>query len=84
MPLTIGRWRIDRYENAVWLQKQPDPKCPDCHGVGRTDDDAQDIETPAGEPVPRIEICDCWNPWGGHRIPIRFRLRSPITERYPF
>ncbi|MFJ3878010.1 hypothetical protein ACIPW5_11175 [Streptomyces sp. NPDC090077] len=80
MPLTLGRWRIDRYENAIWLQRQPDPNCLDCNGAGRTDDEAQEIETSQ----PRIEICDCWNPWGGIRIPIHFRLRSPITERYPF
>jgi hypothetical protein len=74
--ITIWRWRIDLYGNAIYLQTGPKPGCKDCHGIGRTDAEAQGSDTETSH----IEICDCWNPWGSRRIPIWFRR----TERYPF
>ncbi|MFD6113653.1 hypothetical protein ACFWG0_26570 [Streptomyces yangpuensis] len=78
MPLTVGRWRIDRYEKAIYLQKQPNPKCGDCRGHGSIE------TTPANhdrliEAV--LEPCGCWDPFRSIRIPLG---RTVITERYPF
>lgn len=73
--ITIRRWRIDLYENAIYVQKQPDPKCRECRGAGS-------IETSLTEHDQLVEPCGCWDPYHYVRIPVR--LRAPITERYPF
>ncbi|MCY0959928.1 hypothetical protein [Streptomyces sp. H27-H5] len=75
--LTIRRWRIDLYESAVYIQKQPDPKCIDCRGEG----DITRGADPWGE-EPDLQPCDCWNPFHSLRIPLR--PRTVINERYPF
>ncbi|MFD5678379.1 hypothetical protein [Streptomyces sp. NPDC127040] len=77
--ITIQRWRIDLYENAIYVQRQPDPRCADCHGRG-------DIVRgpgigPYGE-EPDFEPCPCWDPYRNLRIPLR--PRTVINERYPF
>jgi hypothetical protein len=77
--LTIRRWRIDLYESAIYIQKQPDPKCAECHGKG---------DIPHGPGIgpwgeePDLEPCSCWNPFRSLRIPLR--PRTVINERYPF
>jgi hypothetical protein len=73
MTIRIGRLRIEVYESALYLQLEPKPRCKTCRGTGRTDPEGQGIDTPPGQPVPPIEICDCWNPWGSKRIPLRRR-----------
>ncbi|MER7734151.1 hypothetical protein ABTX80_24995 [Streptomyces erythrochromogenes] len=78
MPLTIGRWRIDRYEKTLYLQRQPDPKCSKCRGHGSVEVTPADHDRLI-EAV--IEPCDCWDPFANIRIPIG---RTVITERYPF
>ncbi|OLZ72527.1 hypothetical protein AVW11_03805 [Streptomyces amritsarensis] len=75
--LTLGRWRIDLYERALYLQRQPDPKCAECHGEGT-------VETPAEHallPDAQVEPCACWDPFKNIRIPLGRRL--VITERWP-
>jgi len=79
MPLTIGRWRIDRYERALYIQKQPDPKCPDCRGSGSHY--GEHASHPGAE-EPDIVPCRCWDPFRSLRIPLA--RRTVITERYPF
>ncbi|MFJ3839415.1 hypothetical protein ACIPY6_28465 [Streptomyces sp. NPDC090054] len=78
MSLTIGRWRIDRYERALYVQRQPNPRCLECMGTGSY------YVAYAGDPQADeavIEPCGCWDPFSSIRIPIG---RTVITERYPF
>jgi hypothetical protein len=77
--ITIRRWRIDLYDNAIYIQKQPGPKCSACNGRG-------DIECgpgvgPYGE-EPDFRPCPCWDPYRSLRIPLG--RRAVATERYPF
>ncbi|MGW9371133.1 hypothetical protein ACWGVR_14120 [Streptomyces xanthophaeus] len=76
--ITIRRWRIDLYENAIYVQKQPDPKCRECAGRGHTE------HGPGydGGEEPYLAPCPCWDPFRSLRIPLV--RRAPITERYPF
>ncbi|MFF5445427.1 hypothetical protein [Streptomyces sp. NPDC012888] len=75
--ITIRRWRIDLYERALYLQKQPNPRCADCGGKGHVEygPGYHDGEEPYFAP------CDCWDPFHNIRIPVG---RTVITERYPF
>ncbi|MFJ8208164.1 hypothetical protein [Streptomyces sp. NPDC096033] len=74
MPLTIGRWRIDRHEGAIYLQRQPNPRCRECGGEGS-------VDSPLTEHDRIVEPCGCWDPFRSIRI--RFS-RTVVTERYPF
>lgn len=77
--ITIRRWRIDLYENALYIQKQPKPGCPDCHGEGHI---ARGPGVgPYGE-EPDFEPCGCWDPFHSRRIPLG--RRAVVTERWPF
>ncbi|WP_217235410.1 hypothetical protein [Streptomyces sp. AC555_RSS877] len=29
---TFGRWQVELHQRAIHLTRQPDPKCPECHG----------------------------------------------------
>jgi hypothetical protein len=75
--ITIRRWRIDLYQHAIYIQKQANPKCTDCHGAGHVE-----VGGPLNHPDAEYGPCACWDPWGGVRIPLI--RRTPITERYPF
>lgn len=77
--ITIRRWRIDLYQHAIYLHKQPDPKCRDCGGAGHVEAGGAGL---ALGPHAEYDPCRCWNPEGGIRIPLV--RRAPITERYPF
>lgn len=77
--ITLRRWRIDLYENALYIQKQPNPKCAECRGHGSLEVTPADHALLA-EAV--IEPCDCWDPFHNIRIPLG--RRAVVTERWPF
>ncbi|MEU3903260.1 hypothetical protein AB0F20_05525 [Streptomyces goshikiensis] len=77
--ITIRRWRIDIYGNALYVQKQPKPKCKDCRGHGSIESTPADHDRLI-EAV--VEPCDCWDPFRSLRIPL---WRRPIAaDRWPF
>jgi hypothetical protein len=79
-PITIGRWRIELYQRAIYIQQQANPRCAACEGSGA-------IETGSGEYLldhhwaPETEPCDCWDPYSSLRIPL---WRKPAQEAWPF
>lgn len=77
--ITIRRWRIDLYESAIYIQKQPDPKCSDCEGTGsHYGSFASNREADEPDIIP----CRCWDPFRNLRIPLG--RRPVVTERWPF
>lgn len=75
-PITIGRWRIELYRRAIFIVRGPKPNCPTCDGTGG-------YEVPTANHAthgPEIDLCHCWNPGTGIRIPLL--PRRTITEPF--
>lgn len=77
--LTIRRWRLDIYSNAIYLQKQADPKCSRCDGTGSVN--ASAVEAPEDAWDGEYDTCSCWNPDRSLRIPL---ARRAVASEYPF
>ncbi|WP_392750626.1 hypothetical protein [Streptomyces sp. LN590] len=70
-PIRIGRWQIELYQRAIYIQRQPDLKCLKCKGEGA-------IETGGGYVLDHtweadVEPCTCWDPFRSLRIPVSLR-----------
>lgn len=77
-PIRIGRWTVEVYGHAIYIQKQADPNCTTCHGSGEIQ--CGPGVGPDGE-EPDIHPCTCWDPYRSLRIPF---WRRPAADGWPF
>ncbi|MEU2603217.1 hypothetical protein [Streptomyces albus] len=74
-PITLGRWTVDLYARTIRIHRGPNPNCRQCSGEG-----GYETLTVGPAPEPTYELCGCWNPDHGLRIPLVARKRRETLE----
>ena len=71
--ITLGRWTAELYGRALHIYRRPDPNCHHCHGEG-----GYEVLTDGPAPAPDYDLCTCWNPDRGLRIPLAPKRRRQM------
>ncbi|WP_030878786.1 hypothetical protein [Streptomyces sp. NRRL S-1868] len=69
--LALGRWVVELHCRVIHIYRHPDPNCRNCRGEGAY----EALTGWALKDGDVYDLCDCWNPDRGLRIPLAPRNR---------